>query len=426
MTTLSERLKTATVPLHREMEGLPFFAALTDGSLPLDSYVGQLRAFAILSGTLERTLESLPEQPLRDIQGVLDGRFQHLLDDLDTFADRLILDIPAAVEAALALARSIRRLGVERPATLVGHIYTLGGTILGNRVHLEDVRRILGGRDAGGAFYAGFVGRTDDVWRTLTALIDAYAVDSREQRAIVDAAQESFRRLADIHAALYPLPAQESRRLTATSLNPEAGSHPIPEDLREVRAALAAGRRCREEFPYFDARYGARGRRYTSSDVAWLATLSALDPEGVVPQVTWLADLLARLGMPRFLLERQLEILVEELVARIPERQAQYRRLDAGISALRAARLASCPGGDFAGLARIAEEQLAAHDTPIANLGGLVVSALADEQGGIPEAAASLESWLTGQPDATPGAIAAIGESFRQLRTRMTLPQAGR
>lgn len=419
MSSLCEQLRTATQNLHTEMEALPFFRALADGSLPLDSYINQLRAFAILFAALERSAATAEDSSLRILLTATDGRYTLLLHDLDVFAELLMADIAPAVTQSLELAHAIRQLGTENPRLQIGQLYALGGTILGNRVHLPDVRRILNGQGQGDAFYTGFGERTDEVWHTLTTLLNAFDATDEEQQQIVKTAQETFRSLIAIHAALYPLPPLQERKLTATALNPEAGNHPIPDDVREVRAALAAGKRCREEFPYFDARYGERGRRYTSSDAAWLATLSQLETGGIVQQVTWLADLLARLGLPRILLERQLELLIEELVATIPERRAQYERLGSGVEVLRLARLSHLTEQQFSELANEVESGLAPYNSAVSNLGVLVVSALIDEICGFQESAASMESWLTGPGIFPSGMIVAVKEAFRQARARL-------
>jgi heme oxygenase len=400
---LSGQLKTATGKLHAEMEGLPFFRALADGSLPLDSYLNQLRAFGVVFAALERSAAGSRDDQVREISALLEGRYARLLEDLEVFEDLLLPGVAPAVQQSLKLAHAMRLAGLENPRALLGHLYALGGTVLGNRVHLGDVRRILGGEGRGDAFYQGFGERTGKVWSALTARLDLLQLSEEQRLEVVQTAQETFGDLLAIHAALFPLPPSSERRLTATALNPEAGSHPVPEDPREIRAALAAGVRCRREFPYFEARYGIRGRRYTSSDVAWLATLPQLETAGVIQQVSWLADLLAGLGMPRILLERQLELLSEELSAQVPQRREHYQRLDAAAEVLRGARLSRLTEPDFAQLANQLESLLATGSCPVANLGVLILSSVADEACGLAESAAALETWLTESGAVTTG-----------------------
>lgn len=382
----------------------------------MESYLCQLRAYAIVFAALERSLEDATDPWLRALYGTVRGRYAQLLADLELFADLLMPDVVPAMQAALRLAHEIRQCSKERPRLLAGHLYALSGTLLGNRVHLEDVRRLLGHRGLGEAFYLGFGPATDETWHCFSALLNASDGAADEREELVRVAREEFRQLIVIHAPLYPLPPQAERRLTATSLNPEAGTHPIPQDPREIRAALSAGRRCREEFPYFEARYGPRGRRYTSSDVAWLATLAELDEAEAVRQVEWLAGLLSRLGMPRLVLERQLELLVQELSAQAPERREQYRRLTAAAEALRGSRLEFLPEPGYSRLAAELEAELREAGCPITNLAPLVLASLADEAGGIAGAARQLEEWLCGPAGLAPHLATPIRDAFRRLR----------
>ena len=95
----------------------------------------------------------------------------------------------------------------------------------------------------------------------------------------------------------------------------------MPSDPREIEAAVEAGNVTWERYPYYEWRYGERGRRYTASDSAWLATLSLLDQENVDQQVHWLGRVLAVRGMPRLLLRDHLRTLYQYLCAAAPEKK---------------------------------------------------------------------------------------------------------
>ena len=119
--------------------------------------------------------------------------------------------------------------------------------------------------------------------------LDTAAGDPAFQGRIVEAALDTFDGLAGLAAAL--LPGDTAAR--GAALNPEAGRHAITDDPREVRAALRAGVRSWEACPYYERRYGRRGRRFTRSDSAWLVTLAGLPQTTVDRQIGWLARLLA-------------------------------------------------------------------------------------------------------------------------------------
>jgi len=65
---------------------------------------------------------------------------------------------------------------------------------------------------------------------------------------MVRAANEFSVQLEAIFQALYPFQ-PESRTFLVTSINPEAGRHPVPADARELEAALRAADLCWERFP---------------------------------------------------------------------------------------------------------------------------------------------------------------------------------
>ena len=65
--TLMEELRAATCLAHSKLQTAPFFQALAACQLPLESYVGQLRALAALHGVLEQALESSPEERVASV-----------------------------------------------------------------------------------------------------------------------------------------------------------------------------------------------------------------------------------------------------------------------------------------------------------------------------------------------------------------------
>ena len=395
--TLMTRLKKEADPLHARLEKLPFFAALSQGILPLASYVNQLRAFATAFGTLEHESATVLDPSVRAVLGVGESRFTHLLHDLCCFGSQMIPEIGTVKRRADAMAARIRLLAIEDPVSLMGYLYALQGTILGNRVHLPDVQGTFNiDSGSGAAFYAGYGAKTDEYWGGFAGLMNS--LDAGEELAgkIAGSTAEAFGFLEEIHAALYPLPAAEAMTFSATSLNPEAGNHLVPADPREIAAALEAGRLCRAEFPYFEARYGERGRRFTDSDAAWLASLAGLSSPLIIAQVAWLGSVLASRGMPRVTLERQLLYLHEELVAADKSKQGEYAKLLEAVSWLEKERTGHIPEqtcaslcGDFA---RETDDEL---DRAMKGTGELIVSAVSDEKAGIAAAVVSLVEWLT-------------------------------
>jgi hypothetical protein len=183
-------------------------------------------------------------------------------------------------------------------------------------------------------------------------------------------------------------------RPPVTALNPEAGDHAVPDDPREIRAALVAGERTRRRFVYYERRYGERGRRFTHSDSAWIVTLAGR-PEIAERQLRWLGALLAARGMPRWLLEEHLHVLHAELVAAVPERRSAYEDLLRVAASFRAERLGQLDEATSEAVAAAFTRRVgpdAAAELPEA--GALLVAAVADEQGGLDHAVDSLLQWL--------------------------------
>ncbi|HEX6751663.1 MAG TPA: hypothetical protein VF092_30500 [Longimicrobium sp.] len=205
----------------------------------------------------------------------------------------------------------------------------------------------------------------------------------------------------------------------ASLINPEAGSHPVASDPREVAASVAAGERAWREFPYYEARYGDRGRLFGHSDSAWLSLIAAREQPQVNAEVRWLGELLSSRGMPQWLLERHLEFLHEELAAAVPEKAEQYARLLRASEMLRDQRRAKIRETDFLSLSEDFEGTSGDTIRQIPEMGRLLVSAVADEAAGIGQAVAKLESWATDPARFPPEWIDAVRGTIADARARV-------
>jgi hypothetical protein len=252
----------------------------------------------------------------------------------------------------------------------------------------------------------------------MVAALDAAGGDPEVEARITDAACDTFLQLASVARALHPLeevPARDREGVVVRELNPHAGVHPVPPEAEILEAALRAGERSWSAWPYYEARYGERGRAFTRSDSAWLVTLAALPPDRAVEQIVWLADLLSHRGMPRMLMEEHLRILHEELT-RVGDAAGGDA---AGVGAagndpdpwgilLHAAdllterRLAVLTERESRGIARRFRARVPAEAARrLPGAGRLLAAALADEADGLPSAVEALEGWLI-DPDRFP------------------------
>jgi hypothetical protein len=180
----------------------------------------------------------------------------------------------------------------------------------------------------------------------------------------------------------------------ATWLNPSAGHHLVTADPRELAASERAGERSWSSWTYYSRRYGERGRQFTRSDSAWIATLGDHPASTVESQIRWLGALLAARGMPRLLLEDHLRILHDELAAAVPDRAPQYAALLQSAESLRTEREAFLPQRALDTLETVFREVLGDGIVDDLRAGTLIGAAAADEQAGVAGAVDSLMEWL--------------------------------
>jgi heme oxygenase len=412
-----EQLRTKTHELHAQIEALPFVEALSNRRLPLESYVGQLRAMAILHGVLEHALTHLTHAAVASVWEARMAKLPLIESDLAYLQPHAGGEIRAASEEALKLAQRARLRSVEDPISLLGYLYVLEGSTQGNKLHLPDVTAAFHLEGSSGVRYLQNYGdATGDHWRQFARRMDLAVTEAAEQQRVVEAACEAFEGLARVFRALYPVEAEPIRPL-ATSLNPEAGSHPIPSDPREIEAAIRAGELCWQRFPYYAWRYAGRGKKFASSDSAWLVTLAEEDQTQVNQQVHWLGQVLAARGMPQLTLETHLALLYQELIRAVPEKRESYRKLLAAGDQLAETRRGHID--DQLSQMIAAEFDVAVGlewSTRLPGTGTLLAAAVADEKAGIKNAVESLEGWMTDAARFPQTWIDAVRATIRKAR----------
>ncbi len=412
------RLREETRASHARVDALPFFAALQAGTLPRASYVAFLEALATVREALEEAA-AVGRDPLLDACWATASRRLPLLQrDLDHFREERSGSMSESLLHALMLAEEFALRVRRDPASLAGSLYVLEGAGLGGLVLRPHAARAFGLADTSGLAYLTGDGRRTRVrWDAFTGALEMAARDPDVQERVVAAALETFDGLERLVLALHPgdtAPAAAG----ANTLNPEAGSHAITDDPREIRAALRAGVRSWERCPYYEWRYGRRGRRFTRSDSVWLVTLATLPQASVDHQIAWLGRILAARGMPQWLLERHLQVLHDELADAVSARRDDYGRLLAAAQRLRERRVAVLDEEVQRALAMAFDAAVGADwARRLPDSGTLLVAAVCDEVGGVRHAVASLAGWMTDPERFPPPWIAAV---------RQTLAEAGR
>ncbi len=415
--SLMEELKAQTFAVHSRLQAAPFFSALAACQLPLESYVGQLRALAVIHGVLEQALAECRDQRVASVWCSDMRKLPVLEQDLNYFEPRTVADLKEAEQAAQQAVQQIRLHSIEQPLALLACVYVLEGSALGARVLRPLVARalLLSGNE-GLAYLHGYGSELGERWAQFQQRMNALQLSTSEREQLDEGANHFFEKLEAVFLALYPFQ-DESKTFLVTSINPEAGRHAVPADAREVQASLQAADLCWRRFPYFEQRYGERGRRFARSDAAWQATLWRYPSAQILQQVRWLGRVLAGRGMPTLLLQVQLEILVDQLAAALPEKKSDYEKLLVAAADLHAKRCQSLSDQQLKTIGTAFDQRVGSDwRARLPDTGVLLGCAVADELAGSPGAVTSLQAWLTDPARFPPDWIAAIEATLAQAR----------
>jgi methanogenic corrinoid protein MtbC1/heme oxygenase len=423
--SLMDELKAASFAVHSQLQRAPFFVALATGQLPLESYVGQLRALALVHGVLEQALTDSADRHVAQVWHKDMRKLPLIAQDLHFFEPRQVADLKESVAAAQLVARQLRLQSIEQPLSLLACLYVLEGAMLGAQVLQPMMARAFLLEDEKGLCYLSGNGvNTRSRWQRFKQAMNALVLTVAQRQQLANAAIAFFQQLETIFLALYPF-APDSRAFLVTSINPEAGCHAIPVDAREVQAALRAGDLCWQRFPYLEKRYGERGQRFTRSDAAWQATLHPYPAAQILDQLRWLARVLAGRGMPSYLLQVQLEILVSELVAAVPERQSDYEKLLIGAVDLQASRRKYLSDAQLQSLADGFDQAVGEQwRNYLPDIGILIGYAITDDLNGSVHALPNLRRWLTDTSRFPNEWISAVYQTLAQA-IQIAFPQAG-
>lgn len=389
------KLKNETKAYHAIIEALPYFLEIIDHRLPLECYVNQLKALSIIHGVLESEIAASDDNRVKSVWDDGLRKLPLLEHDLKFFEPRVMPDDTASIEAALVMTQNIRLRRAENPVTMIGYLYVFEGSTLGNSIHKTDISATfhLNGPE-GCRYYSSYLDQVQSKWMQFAEKMNSVLNDPACHDAIIAAAHEAFTGLNNLYSALFPLPKNE-KTFHVTRINPEAGNHPIPNDEREIQAALNASDRIWAKFPYYELRYGQRGKRFSDSDTCWLVTLTNLDPEIVQKQVEWIGRVLSTRGMPLLMLEHTLRALYEELAMMLPDKAATYQKLLKAAETISDARKKRIPKAVFQSLSGEFDQAVGSEMAEkYQNTEKLLISSVSDERGGIEGAVSALQDWM--------------------------------
>jgi heme oxygenase len=399
--TLHQLLKKQTIELHNQAHKIPYIVNFLKNNFLLISYIGHLRALAIIYGTLEYQLSNLENQEIKDFLGNYSPKLPLILSDLEYLKANEVKDIMPAICNALHVADKIMLNSVENPYKLLGYIYTLEGSLNGGNVLKKHIIETFNFQNGEATKYLScFDEKFKSFWDNFVNNLNTKITDNQQKEDILTASNEIFIELMKIYEALFPID-EKALGNHITSLNPEAGNFPIPTNPLEIKAAISAGMNCWNEFPYYEKRYGERGRRFAVSDTVWLVTLSELEEEDAIKQVNWLANFLAIRGMPTFTMEFQIQALYHELSKSIPANEQKYLKLLKTSENIKSQRIIHINETIFENCNSIfynnfdefkVSEKICLELKK--NIGKLIASSIIDDKNKIPDVKNSLEIWL--------------------------------
>lgn len=206
----------------------------------------------------------------------------------------------------------------------------------------------------------------------------------------------------------------------AAAINPAAGLHPVTASPLELEAVHRATDAALREAPYYMERFGERSRLFGGSDGGWLVTLCGGDAEYVERQVLWLGRVLSSRGVPRWLLQRYLLLLHDELAAGVPNAGPRCAALLHGASLLHDLQRRQITDSDARTLAHTFDLRAdAAWVARLPGMGRILVGAVADEAGGITGAVRSVVGWAADPARFTTPWISAVHATVAEARARV-------
>lgn len=301
----------ATQSARARLDASVFFDGLRRKQLPSVSLNSFLVCRAILYAAIEQKITQSDDLRLKKMWGLSSFKLPSLLKSMRlSHVEKSPVVVPA-VRAALQLAAEI----VAQPSQGSGSF-----SLLGFLYALENFQL-----DAPSAM-SEWMGR----FRVLP-------FREEDVRLYLTSLEAGFVALEKVLSALFPY-SEEQLKYHICSVNPEAGSHAIPQDPLEIEVALQAGVRSFDRFPYLKERYGERGERFTASDSCWLVTLIPDETAAIQESIAWLQTLLEKRGVPLLILESHLEEIIRSFESMIPERKESLKNFSTVALAMKGQR----------------------------------------------------------------------------------------
>jgi heme oxygenase len=416
--SLLKKLKDKTRKKHDELGKLDFFTHLFNRKLRIKSYIYQLKSLAIIVSVFEHQMKKSNQKIIKNIMKDYQPRYPLIQKDLkfldaDRQPDHIIV-----VTKALEIANKILERSANCPISLLGYFYVIEGSKLGGRILRKHYADCLDLKKEGLNFFSDDKNILNE-WALFDKIMLQVNLADDEIENIENASLEFFNDLYELYTRLSPEKTEETA-YHVTSINPEAGNHPIPTNAQEIIASIRAADKCWKKFPYYQKRYAERGIRFARSDSAWLAALVHLSQDELNHQIKWLTGLLAARGMPSITMQFHLEILHEELTKDCPENAPDYQKLYESAKMLKNDRIKRIDHDTMEKMDAAFKKSLGdAYDQSFHDAGILIISSVIDAYNGYENAISSLKDWITDPNRFSDIWIKAVGQLFQEVGTRV-------
>jgi heme oxygenase (biliverdin-producing, ferredoxin) len=206
---LRARLKVETHDLHRQAERSGIMQMLLRGRADRGTYCALMRNLYEIYAPLENGLQRQCDHP--QVQPIFSRalfRVAHLANDLRVLCGEGWSSEMALQPAAVAYRDRLNTLAATRPALLVAHAYVryLGDLSGGQVLHRLIGEQFLLGEDATRFYQFGAPAEVDLLLAQFRNGLDAVPAAPDEEDAIVDEAQQAFRRHIDLFQQLASAP----------------------------------------------------------------------------------------------------------------------------------------------------------------------------------------------------------------------------
>lgn len=195
--TVMERLRAGTRGAHDGLEDARFATAMTDGTLPLGRYVGQLAAYRGVLEALEDELSRTTDPSVGSVWSEDLRKLPLVARDLKHFG---AAGSDLAAEAGKAFAQTVRDAAAADPRALLGFLYVMEGSTLGGAVLRPYVTAAYRLDSGDGVAYYGSGDR--ERWARFTARMNAALTGPEDQDRVIAAAREAYRHITAISRAL--------------------------------------------------------------------------------------------------------------------------------------------------------------------------------------------------------------------------------